>query len=118
MNILTTTAFSIQNRLNSAIAGAGAFALGVVIALFAWYFVVRFGTFDITSFSALVGVLAGGVVVTFIDKLRGGTASGLALYCIGLLVGSLFFIYLGNLGPDQAKWMPKSTPTLKPSPTS
>ena len=78
-----------------------ALALGIFIGFMAWYFIKRFKEYTTDGLTAVIGVLIGGVVVTFLDWTPTAAASGAASatatvdvvhrwwYPIGLLVGFL-----------------------------
>jgi hypothetical protein len=70
----------------------GVFALGVVIAYLAFFFVVRLKSHTLAGLGALVGILVGGAAAKFLtDNLTTGDASNLAWYPIGLVVGGVVF---------------------------
>lgn len=98
---------------SSRTANAGSLAIGVVMAMFTWFFVLRLGEYTLQGLATLVGIFAAGAIIAFVDKLRGGT-DGLAWYAIGLLVGSLGFVVLGLIDP-QGPWFP-SDASASPSP--
>ena len=101
---------ALSNATTSRIANVGSFAIGVVMAMFAWFFVLRFAEYTVQGLGTLVGLLAAGAIIAFVDKLRGGT-DGLAWYAIGLLVGSLGFVVLGLVDPQGPWFPPRPTPT-------
>jgi len=72
----------------------GALALGIFIAYLTWYFVTRFTEFNVAGLSSVAAVVAGGVVVMFLDA---GAAAGQVqshrwFYPIGLVIG--FFVFV------------------------
>jgi hypothetical protein len=71
----------------------GAAALGVFIGYIVWYFVVRLGgeRYTTDGLVAVVGVLAGGVVMDFL-KDSGLPARDRWWYPIGLLIGWALFV--------------------------
>jgi len=74
-------------------AAFGSWALGIVVAYFAWYFVVRLDSFSITGLAALLTLLLGGTVAVFLSRhVNVGGSVGFALYSIGLLCGSLAYL--------------------------
>ncbi|MCI0345986.1 MAG: hypothetical protein L0221_11175 [Chloroflexi bacterium] len=73
----------------------GTLALGVFLGYMAWFFATRVTTNWMTSFSSVVGVLFGGVVLTF---LGGAGSDGLTFYPIGLVVGWIIYALLKKFG--------------------
>lgn len=75
------------------VASWGAFALGIFIAWLTWYFVRRLEDHTPAGLVAIVGVVAGGTVVAFLDV--GSTAQGSTehrwWYPIGLVVGFVLY---------------------------
>ncbi len=81
----------------------GSLALGIFMGFMAWYFIKRLKEYTTDGLIAVVGVLLGGVIVTFLDwtpTVATGTAGGTATaaagagdvlhrwwYPVGLLVG-------------------------------
>jgi len=72
----------------------GAFALGVFLGYMAWYFATRVTTNWMTSFSAVVGILFGGVVLGFL----GSGFEAQWSYPLGLVLGWLIYALLKKYG--------------------
>jgi hypothetical protein len=80
--------------LPSDIQSWGSVALGVFIAYLTWYFVSRYEKFTSEGLSAAVTVVAGGVVIAFLDaglKTEDIRPDAHWWYPIGLLVGFVVF---------------------------
>lgn len=80
--------------LPTSVPGWGSLALGIFIAYLTWYFVTRFTEFNVAGLSAVAAVVAGGVVVAFLDA--GIAPGGVPLehrwfYPVGLVVGFLVY---------------------------
>ena len=71
----------------SIVAPIGATCLGIVMGWLVRYFIRRFESFNANAFGAIVGVVVGGVVVTFLEEDK----SVWWFYPIGLFIG--FVIY-------------------------
>jgi hypothetical protein len=95
----------------------GSLALGIFMGYLAWYFIKRLDSYTTGGLTAVVGILVGGVVVTFLDWTPPAAATGASgptpagdlihrwWYPIGLVVGFLIWYV--------AEWIRiKSPPSL------
>lgn len=71
----------------------GVFCLGLFIGYLCWYFVVRIGKGQVTAdtFAAVVGVIAGGVVITLLKDFLSAKPDAW-WYPIGLVSGFLLYV--------------------------
>lgn len=71
----------------------GVFCLGLFIGYLCWYFVVRIGKGQVTAdtFAAVVGVLAGGVVITLLKDFLSSKPDAW-WYPIGLVSGFVLYV--------------------------
>jgi hypothetical protein len=81
-----------RESLESGVIGVASVLLGFLVAYIAWYFIVRLDSFSAQSLVVVLSAILGGAVVVLLARMVKssgvGFALGVALYVIGLFIGS------------------------------